>query len=352
MKGIPHNIYIHVPFCISKCKYCAFMSVACANPDWKKYTDEICHEIVEWGNRTQHTDVPTIFFGGGTPSLMPEKCIEKIINTVNNAFHLTTDAEISAEANPGTINHTKLSGFKNAGINRLSIGVQSFDDKQLEFLGRQHNAVDAIHLIEHAKALGLRISADFIYGIPGDTVKNVKNTCRQINSMGLQHCSMYELTIENGTPFAKMNLDMPDNDTMAQMYIEIGQTLNIPRYEVSNYAAPGQECRHNQNVWDGMPYIGIGRGAAGRPFVDGTWYEQMGGNGSCTPISNQTRAIELVLTGMRTIRGCRLTDAVKNVIDMDWAEKNPELVQIHDDRIRATQNGIMILDEIMVKLVK
>ena len=163
---------------------------------------------------------------------------------------------------------------------------------------------------------------------------------------------MYELTIEPNTPFGKMDMQMPDNDTMAQMYVAIGDTLNIPRYEVSNYATPGAECRHNQNVWDGHPYIGIGRGAAGRVLMNNTWYEQRGNHAQFDPIPDDTRAVELVMTGMRTIRGCQLTDATKNVIDMDWARNNPGLVQINGERISATQQGMLILDEVVLELVK
>jgi oxygen-independent coproporphyrinogen-3 oxidase len=163
---------------------------------------------------------------------------------------------------------------------------------------------------------------------------------------------MYELTIEPNTPFGKMNLQMPDNETMAQMYLAIGDTLQLPRYEVSNHATPGNECVHNQNVWDGQPYLGIGRGAAGRILMDGVWYEQLGNNAQFEKMDDNARAIEMILTGMRTLRGCRLTDTIKNVIDMDWVRKNQSLVQINGDRISATPQGMLILDDLMVKLVK
>ena len=163
---------------------------------------------------------------------------------------------------------------------------------------------------------------------------------------------MYELTIEADTPFGKMNLPMPDNDTMAQMYMAIGDNLNIPRYEVSNYAIPGAECQHNQNVWDGQPYIGIGRGAAGRILIDNVWYEQRGNHAQFEPISDDTRAVEVVITGMRTVRGCQLPGATKNVIDMNWAKSHPDLVQINGERISATPQGMLILDDIIVNLVK
>ncbi len=352
MKNVPHNIYIHVPFCMSKCNYCAFFSTACANPDWDKYTNDICDEIAFWGQRLGRIDVPTVFFGGGTPSLMPMTVFEKILHAIRQNFNLLPGAEITLESNPGTLGYNKLRDFKSLGMNRLSVGVQSLDDNRLKFLDRRHNATDATKLLENAQNFGLRVSADFIYGLPDDTVTDVINMCRQINTLGLTHCSMYELTIEPGTPFFTMNLTMPDNETMAHMYSEIANTLNLPRYEVSNYATPGHECQHNLNVWDGGAYIGIGRGAAGRIFTDNTWYEQLGGRARFVPLETDVRAIEKILTGMRMVRGCLLTDDVKNVIDMDWVQQNPQYVHIQDGRIVATPRGMLILDEIMLKLVK
>jgi len=352
MSNHPHNIYIHVPFCKSKCNYCAFFSHACANPDWTKYTNDICSEIDFWGQKLGKINVPTIFFGGGTPSLMPVQAFEKILATIKKNFELTQDAEITLETNPATVDFVKMQDFKNAGVNRISIGVQSLDDKKLIFLGRRHTAKDAIETIGYAKKLDLRISADFIYGTPNETIYDVIRMCNDINKIGIKHCSLYELTIEKNTPFGKMNLNMPTNEEMAQMYIAIQENLKLPRYEVSNYAQIGQECKHNQNVWDGEPYIGIGRGGAGRIFLNNTWYEQMGANACFETISDNTRAVEQVITGMRTIRGCRLTDAIKNVIDIDWIKNNSHLVNIYNDRIVATEQGILILDELIVNMVK
>ena len=328
------------------------MSVACESPDWRAYSDSICAELMFWAQKMGKIDIPTIFFGGGTPSLMPIDCFEKIIDTIRKNFNVLPNAEITIESNPGTLDAEKLCAFCKVGVNRLSIGVQSLDDDRLRFLGRRHSVADALKLIKIAQDMELRVSADFIYGLPNDMVDDVIKTCRQINKLGLGHCSMYELTIEADTPFGKMNLPMPDNDTMAQMYMAIGDNLNIPRYEVSNYAIPGAECQHNQNVWDGQPYIGIGRGAAGRILIDNVWYEQRGNHAQFEPISDDTRAVEVVITGMRTVRGCQLTGATKNVIDMNWAKSHPDLVQINGERISATPQGMLILDDIIVNLVK
>lgn len=352
MNNAAHNIYIHIPYCMSKCNYCAFFSRACANPDWGKYTATICNEISDWGNRLGKTDVPTVFFGGGTPSLMPTECCEKILTTIRQNFNVADNAEITLESNPGTLNKNKLQQMQDIGINRLSVGVQSLDDERLLFLGRRHTANDALNLLTAAQDFGMRVSADFIYGLPGDDAKYTEKLCNQINTLGLQHCSLYELTIEPGTPFGKMNLNMPDNNEMAQMYVTIENTLNLARYEVSNYAAIGQECAHNQNVWDGQPYVGIGQGAAGRVLHNGIWYEQMGANERYVPMTNNARATEKNITGMRTIRGCKLTDDVKQIIDTEWIMSHTDLVQISNNHIHATTRGMLVLDDIILNMVK
>ena len=284
--------------------------------------------------------------------MMPTKCFAQIINTLRDNFDVDADAEITLESNPGTLDRGRLGEFAQFGVNRLSVGVQSLNDDKLKFLGRRHNADDAIRLLDDAHNMGLRVSGDFIYGLPDENVDDVINTCKQINQLGLQHCSMYELTIEAGTPFGRMNLDMPDNDTMAQMYVAISDNLAPTRYEVSNYAVPGNECRHNQNVWDGDAYIGIGIGAAGRVFIDGTWYEQMGGGEQFDPMTTDARAIEKVITGMRTIRGCKLTPDVNHVINTDWINANPDLVKIQNNRVAVTDSGMLVLDNVITKMVK
>ncbi|MBO4480577.1 MAG: radical SAM family heme chaperone HemW [Alphaproteobacteria bacterium] len=348
----PHNIYIHVPFCIKKCNYCAFYSRACPEPDWDSYAAKIIDELKIFGQILGRVPVPTIFFGGGTPSLMPEKIFAKILNEIHANFDITHDAEITLEANPGTLPISKLDEFCNIGMNRLSVGVQSLDDKKLQFLGRIHNAHDATMLLESAINRGIRVSADFIYGLPGDSVSDVIKTCCQINDMGISHCSMYELTIEPNTPFGQMQMDMPTNEVMAEMYMAIGQNLNLPRYEVSNYAAPGNECRHNQNVWDGDAYIGIGEGAAGRIFVNDTWYEQLGGGKLFEKMTNETRAMERIITGMRTMRGVLLDEWVKKIINIEFAKSHSDMLGFNGNRLFATDKGIIVLDDLITKLVK
>lgn len=316
---------------------------------------DICHEIDTWYERMGPISVPTIFFGGGTPSLMPVSCLDQILSHIARKFAIAPNAEITVESNPGTMDAIKLHDFIYAGMNRLSVGVQSFHDKELTFLGRRHTAHDARHLIDVATNAGLRVSADFIYGLPGHGVKNIIDLCQDINQMGLRHCSLYELTIEPSTPMGKMKLDMPDNDLMADMYNAIDASLNLNRYEVSNYAAPSQECRHNAGIWAGDAYIGLGRGAAGRPLINGVWHDQMGAGARCTPIDHATRAVEKVLTGMRTMRGIALTPDIRDVIDHDAlgnALENGTISMSDPNHIAPTAKGMLILDNLMINLMR
>ena len=198
----------------------------------------------------------------------------------------------------------------------------------------------------------IRVSADFIYGLPGHNVQNIILLCDKINDIGLQHASLYELTIEKNTPFGQMNLNMPTNDAMTDMYLAIQDNIKLPRYEVSNYAAPEHICRHNQNIWDGAPYIGLGHGARGRVFMDNTWFEQSGGDIKYSKIDNKTRAIEKLMTGLRTMRGMIIDDAIKNVLDFDFINAHNDLVKLEHNVIRATDTGILILDDLLVDILR
>ncbi len=348
----PHNIYIHVPFCMSKCNYCAFYSFACSSPDWQKYTDDITSELCFWAEKLGRVSVPTIFFGGGTPSLMPVKTFAEILDCINTNFNVDTDCEITLESNPGTLNTDKLIGFQSAGMNRLSVGVQSLNDDELQFLGRKHSVSDAVKLLTSAQNMGLRVSADFIYGLPNQNVKSVSDLCDAVNKLGLKHVSMYELTIEKNTPLGKMNLQMPNNETMAQMYMMISDKLTLPKYEISNYAVDTEHCKHNENIWNGEAYIGVGRGAAGRPFIDGVWYDTMGDFKRFEKISDDTRNIEKIITGMRTSKGVMLSDGIAKQINFDWIKNHDDLIIQSDNYLRATNSGMLMLDNIMLDLIK
>ena len=347
-----HNIYIHVPFCVKKCNYCAFYSVACGVPDWEKYTNDICKELIFWSEKLGKIIVPTIFFGGGTPSLMPVTVFERIIKCITDNFDVLPNCEITLESNPGTLDGNKLKDFVSCGVNRLSVGVQSLDDEELKFLGRIHNVSQSLMLLKDAADMGIRVSADFIYGLPNQNEKNIVNMCQKINKLDLKHVSLYELTIEKNTVFGKMNLNMPNNETMANMYMAISDNLNLPRYEVSNYAKIGHECKHNQNIWAGEAYIGIGKAAAGRINIDGIWYEQKGHFEQFDVMNEKDRAVEKIITGIRTVRGVKLTPDVEKQIDFDWVKNHTDLINQDNEYLYATSKGLLLLDNLTLDLIK
>jgi oxygen-independent coproporphyrinogen III oxidase len=336
------NLYVHVPFCKKKCNYCAFHSTCPTVIDWDKYTDEIISQLNQFHIQDYH--INTVFFGGGTPSLMPVKYGDKIISKLNMA----PGCEWTLESNPKTISSLELKDWKDLGLNRLSIGIQSFDDKELEFLGRIHNVADALKLIDAANDLNLRVSGDFIYGLPGQIVSNVIKLCEQINNTGLKHASLYELTIEQGTKFQ----DLPEiDDTLgAEMYQAIQDNLNLKRYEISNY---GEPCLHNSNVWAGDEYIGVGESAAGRIKIDGKWFETKIVNGEIVQnsLTDRERAMEMIMTGLRTMVGVRTTNLPAHIINWDFVVKNPEYFNKDGNFLKMTESGIQILDWLIEKVI-
>jgi oxygen-independent coproporphyrinogen-3 oxidase len=352
----PHNLYIHIPFCASKCNYCAFHSSAVSNPDWDGLADAIIGSAGYWAARLSRCRVPTVFFGGGTPSLLPAAIFARIMNAVRAAFDVAPDAEISIEANPGTLDAAKLREFAAAGMTRLSVGVQSLDARALSFLGRRHSARDAIGLLDSARALGLRVSGDFIYGLPGQTLRDVMDMCRGILELGLSHASVYELCIEPGTPLAARGVAPVGNDAAADMYMAVNQSLApaLQRYEVSNYAALGDECRHNADIWAGGAYIGVGPSACGRVLLDdGRWLETREFAGEITEraLAPRTRALEKIITGMRTMRGVGLSPDVRDAIDWKFVKENPDLIAEKDGFLAAAGDGIMIMDWVVERMV-
>jgi len=366
------NLYVHIPFCKQKCNYCAFHSQVIApehgEGGWDKYTDEILQQLKILNSKlithnSKNIVFRTIFFGGGTPSLMPVKYFEEI----RKAIDLAPDAEWTVEANPGTLRSYDLLALKDLGVNRLSVGMQSFDDDILSWMGRIHSARDALDLIESAAAIGLRVSADFIYGFSGC---NVGALCENINKLPIEHASLYELSIEQGSKFASSNtsnfLSFPrarkvagakmikNDEELTRDYETIQTTLRLPRYEISNY---GEPCRHNANVWAGEEYIGIGESAAGRILIDGAWYETKITNGEIVmnKLSFMERAMEMVITGLRTVHGVDISMLPANIINWDFVNDNPELFNPWPGRgkthLKLSDKGFLLLDALLPKIV-
>ncbi len=269
-------VYVHWPFCLSKCPYCDFNSHVADAIDhdaWRRgYHAEIAHAAAMLPDRT----VTSVFFGGGTPSLMAPETAAAVLDAIAGSWTMAPDAEITLEANPTSVEAGRFRSFRAAGVNRVSLGVQALDDRDLVFLGRQHDRSQATAAVETARQVFPRYSFDLIYARPGQTVDSWREELRRALTMAGDHLSLYQLTIERGTPFYARHRDggftLPDEDMAAALYETTQETLDeagMPAYEVSNHAAPGAESRHNLTYWRYRDYVGVGPGAHGRHRIDG-----------------------------------------------------------------------------------
>ena len=275
-RGGPVSLYLHFPFCERKCRYCDFLSGPAGEETREEYVDLLCREIeLRAGEITAPSEsaaaVDSIFIGGGTPSLMTPVQAARVMDTIRGFYPVLSDAEISMEVNPGTVDPEKLRGFKAAGINRLSIGVQSFDDSELRLLGRIHTAAEARETFLAAREAGFdNINLDLMSALPGQNIETWSHTLKEAVSLGPEHISAYSLIIEEGTPLASLLdagelPDLPSEEEDRQMYHITKQFLaskGYRRYEISNYAKAGYECRHNCGYWTGHEYLGVGLGAS------------------------------------------------------------------------------------------
>jgi oxygen-independent coproporphyrinogen-3 oxidase len=265
----PISIYLHIPFCSLKCAYCDFNSFAGLDEMVEPYCDALVQEIRLWGGVVAARPVPTVFFGGGTPSLLPLVDVERIMEALRGSFSLEDEVEISLEANPGTVDLDYLRGLHAAGLTRLSFGVQSFHDDELAALDRIHSAEEAVQCFRWAREAGFdRINLDFIYGLPGQPMERWRETLERAIELEPDHLSLYALTVEEGTKLA-YDIDHgrtsePDTDMQAQMYewsCERMAVAGYQQYEISNWCRPGEECRHNLVYWRNGEWLGLGAGA-------------------------------------------------------------------------------------------
>lgn len=261
-------IYIHIPFCVRKCLYCDFLSAPASDETREQYVQALCREIREERKSYVNYKIETIFLGGGTPSLLSGEQLDRILGTVFDAYQVADDCEISMEVNPGTVTKEKLKAYKRAGVNRLSIGMQSAVEEELQSLGRIHSSEDAFDTYELAIKTGFNnINIDLMSAIPGQTKESWKESLKRILDLepAPAHVSAYSLIIEEGTPFFEKTPTLPDEDTEREMYKITNDILSESgylRYEISNYAKPGFACRHNCTYWERGSYAGFGIGAA------------------------------------------------------------------------------------------
>ena len=268
------ELYIHIPFCASKCRYCDFLSGESTPEAQRAYVNQLIEEIRAQGQILPEYQLSSIFIGGGTPSILSGLQIQNIISAVYENFVVEADAEISIECNPGTLDATKLEYYREAGINRLSLGLQSADDEELKLLGRIHSYNDFLHSYELARAAHFdNINIDLMSGIPHQTLHKWRQSLKKVLRLHPEHISAYSLIIEPGTPFATLygneegQKALPGEDEEREMYAETKTLLEeygFTRYEISNYARPGKECRHNIGYWTNIDYLGVGLGASSK----------------------------------------------------------------------------------------
>jgi oxygen-independent coproporphyrinogen-3 oxidase len=265
----PLALYIHVPFCETKCPYCDFNTYAAIESLMPGYVDALTHEVTQWGSWLGKPELSGLFFGGGTPSYLPTRDIRRMMQAVRTAFVLPDDVEATLEANPGDCSRERLQAVRRAGINRLSIGVQSLDDNELRLLGRRHSAEQAIAAVDAARQAGFdNLSVDLMFGLPNQFVSSWEHTVHEAIALEPEHVSAYALTLEGGTPMeadvARGRLPEPDSDLAAEMYLLAQRALaaaGYEQYEISNWAKPGRASTHNLTYWNNAQFLGVGPGA-------------------------------------------------------------------------------------------
>lgn len=259
------ELYVHIPFCVKKCDYCDFLSAPAGRDTQEQYVQALLHEIQTEGGRRKEP-VASVFIGGGTPSILEADLLEKILKALYRCFYIEKEAEVTMEANPGTLTLEKLRICRENGVNRLSLGLQSPDDTELASLGRIHDYQQFLESYQMAREAGFHnVNVDLMFGIPGQTRDGWEKSLRIVAALNPEHISAYSLIIEEGTPFAARNLKLPDEDTEYQMYEDTARILGeygFEQYEISNYAKVGKACIHNIGYWTGVSYLGLGLGAA------------------------------------------------------------------------------------------
>jgi oxygen-independent coproporphyrinogen-3 oxidase len=374
------GVYLHWPFCLSKCPYCDFNShVRHAAIDEPRFVRAFESEIASIAARAPGRVVSTIFFGGGTPSLMQASTVGAILDAVGKHWSVAPDVEVTLEANPTSVEATRFAGYRAAGVNRVSLGVQSLDDGALKALGRLHSAREALDAVAIARTAFERYSFDLIYARPEQTPAMWAAELKLAIAEAAEHLSLYQLTIEPDTPFHTLHatgkLEVPDDDTARALYDttqEICDRANLPAYEISNHARPGTECRHNLVYWRGHEYAGIGPGAHGRLDIEGerralatekrpeSWLMRVEslGHGVVTDdlLTREERADEFLMMGLRLAEGidpARYAALAGRPLDPKQIKHLSAHGLIESDGhgfLRVTKAGFPVLDAVVADL--
>ncbi len=370
-------LYIHWPFCQKICPYCDFNVARHRHVDEGAWQQAFLKELEGLHHLIPQATIPSIFFGGGTPSLMPPQLVQSLIDKIAGLWTLPPEAEITLEANPTDAEAARYRAFAEAGVTRLSLGLQALHDTDLKMLGRWHSACEALAAFETAQTVFANVSCDLIYGRPGQTTVLWREELSQLLARGPQHLSLYQLTIEPGTAFERAvqrgTLVMPDDDVMAALYDmsqELCEQAGMPAYEISNHASPAHQSRHNLAYWRYQDYAGLGPGAHGRLTLHNTkystlnikkpadWLEAAGARGAAladvTQLTHHDQATEFMLMGLRLREGLDLT-----AYDL-WSVTSPQritdlcdqgLIVRNSDRLRATRHGRRVLNYVLEQLL-
>ncbi len=372
--------YVHIPFCASKCPYCDFNSYASISHLADRFVDALCRQIQECPDAGTGP-LRTVFFGGGTPSVLPPASLARILRALKSRFGLEDGAEVTLEANPESAAAGRLAALREAGFDRLSLGAQDFDDAMLRLLGRAHDHQRFLQAFRDARAAGFdNISFDLMFGLPGQTLEGLRRTLEEAVLLRPEHISAYCLTIEEGTPFHRLRqegrLPLPDDDTQAAMFLLVRSVLEgagYEHYEISNYALPGRRCRHNEVYWRNAPYRGFGPGAVeytgGRRVMwepdPAEFIRQVETSGapreaSSEELTPEQAAGESVMLGLRTADGADLED-ISGRCKLDafrlFAEEIGRfaacgLLERTGGRIRLTREGQLLADEVAAAFLR
>jgi oxygen-independent coproporphyrinogen III oxidase len=357
------SLYIHIPFCSRKCLFCSFVIAVGQEHRREEYVNALINEM----KKNKGRRIETIYFGGGTPSMLDENHLDVLMDAIKNNFSFQNDIEITIEANPESINRTKARFLKTKGFNRISLGVQSINDRYLKFLGRNHDASMAREAYRILREAGFaNINLDLMYAFPGETKEELEEDARAISMLGSEHLSLYTLTIEPNSRFYATQMKLDDDEKCADQYIRIGRILReygFGQYEVSNFAKPGFESAHNKNYWLGSPYIGLGVGAHGFTGRRRYWntsnlqdYMQRIARGEETidgfeDLTDTQLSMEKVLFGLRMNEGISwdLVPSIKHEQIRTWIKDG--FLLLEKQCLKTTDRGRLILDELSARLI-
>lgn len=365
------GIYIHIPFCVQKCKYCDFISFTGCDDLFSDYVGALEEEMEEYGGER----ADTLFIGGGTPTVLPRDCIERLLDACFKNFRIASGYELTVEANPGTLDLDKTKALISGGVNRISVGVQSFNDEELRKIGRIHNSKTAYNTICQLKENGFdNINIDLMTALPGQTKESLAHTLETVISLPATHISAYSLIIEDGTPlekeYSRGNITLPDEDEDREMYAMTVKRLKeggFSQYEISNFAKEGFECRHNKKYWQCGEYIGLG--AAAHSYMDGRRYyntsvlqEYISGkkhSSDVTVLTEHDKIGEFMIMGLRMNEGISETEFLKRfkrTVDSVYGAELEKLIgggflTRENGRIAFTDKGRDVSNSVLCELV-